>query len=313
MSPSLDIIIVNWNAGAQLTDCLRSVAAEKGSVSLDRVVVVDNASTDDSIEGIETLGLPLTTIRNKGNRGFGAACNQGAEGSRADQLLFLNPDTRVYPRALGAAVACLRSGEDQGIGIVGVKLVDEEGRPHPSCVRFPSFPRLLNEMLGLAKLFPRHFPGLFMRDWDHGESREVDHVMGAFFLTPRNLFESLDGFDERFFVYLEDLDFSLRARQTGRRSFYLAEAEVYHKSGGTSNQVKGRRLSYLLRSRFRYARKHMGAVRTGCIVLLTFSVEFLLRIADALVKGSWRRAKETIQGYTLLSKAILKGGVKRYE
>ncbi len=309
MSPSLDIIIVNWNAGAQLTDCLRSVAGESGSVKLDRVVVVDNASRDDSLDGIETLGLPLTLIQNKENRGFGAACNQGAKDSRADQLLFLNPDTRVCPEALGQAVACLEGGE--GIGIVGVQLVDAEGRPHRSCARFPSFARLLGEMLGLSKLLPQFFHGVFMRDWDHGQSREVDHVMGAFFLTRRNLFESLRGFDERFFVYLEDLDFSLRAEQTGWGAFYLASAQVYHRSGGTSEQVKGWRLSYLLRSRFRYAGKHMGVGRTVFIVLTTFSVEFFLRIAEALVRVSWVRAVETVQGYLLLSRDILRGRMNR--
>ena len=95
-------------------------------------------------------------------------------------------------------------------------------------------------MLGLSRLSP-HFPGLFMRDWAHGDSRPVDHVMGAFTLMRRSLFDSLLGFDERFFMYLEDLDFSLRAGRAGWRSFYLAEARVYHKSGGTSEQIKGRR------------------------------------------------------------------------
>ena len=104
---------------------------------------------------------------------------------------------------------------------------------------FPSFARLLNEMLGLSKLFPKRFPGLFMRDWDHAHSRQVDHVMGAFTLTHRELFESLGGFDEKFFMYLEDLDFSLRAHQAGWRSFYLADACVYHKSGGNVGTGKG--------------------------------------------------------------------------
>ena len=311
MSSSLDIIIVNWNSGSQLGDCLSSVLGETKSVNVQRVVVIDNASGDDSLDGIADLQLPLTIIRNEENRGFGAACNQGAKGSDADQLLFLNPDTRVCSGALAEAVTCLESGENRGVGIVGVQLVDDRGRPHRSCVRFPSFPRLLNEMLGLSKLLPKYFPGLFMRDWDHGHSRQVDHVMGAFSLTRRNLFESLLGFDERFFMYLEDLDFSLRAQQVGWRSFYLAEAQVYHKSGGTSEQVKGRRLFYLLRSRFRYVGKHMGVARTWIIVGMTFSAEFCLRIAEALMKGSWVRARETVRGYVLLSKDILKQSMYR--
>ena len=308
MSSSVDIITVNWNAGSQLRDCLGSISEETGNVALQRVVVIDNASDDDSLSGIDALELPLTIIRNKENRGFAAACNQGAKGSDADLLLFLNPDTRVYRGTLHQAIACLESGENQEMGIVGVQLVDEQGRPHRSCVRFPSFARLLNEMLGLSKLFPKRFPGLFMRDWDHAHSRQVDHVMGAFTLTHRELFESLGGFDEKFFMYLEDLDFSLRAHQAGWRSFYLADACVYHKSGGTSEQVKARRLSYLLRSRFRYADKHMGAMRTWIIVGTTFSAELFLRLGEAFMTGAWVRARETVEGYVLLSKDILKRG-----
>ena len=126
MSSSLDIIIVNWNAGPQLGDCLRSILEEK-SVDLKRVVVIDNASSDDSLDGIQDLRLPMTIIRNEENRGFSAACNQGASGSSADQLLFLNPDTRLYEGALAKAVDCLESRTEEGVGIVGVQLVDDQG------------------------------------------------------------------------------------------------------------------------------------------------------------------------------------------
>jgi N-acetylglucosaminyl-diphospho-decaprenol L-rhamnosyltransferase len=306
VSPSLDIIIVNWNAGSQLRECLSSLKGEIEGVNVGRIVVVDNASQDDSLESIKDVPLPLTLILNSDNRGFGAACNQGAKDSQADQLLFLNPDTRLFPGALGKAVACLETGERRRIGIVGAQLVNEQGRPHFSCARFPSFFPLLNEMLGLAQLCPNVFRGLFMRDWDHTQSREVDHVMGAFALMRRSLFESLHGFDERFFMYLEDLDLSFRARQMGWRSFFLAEAQVYHTGGGTSRQVKARRLSDLLRSRIRYAHKHMGLSRTGLTIGIIFTAEFVLRIAKAVVRLDWGRIEETVEGYLLLCKDILK-------
>src|SRR4051794_36691693 len=90
----LDIVIVNWNTGLQLAACIDSIAlANRGSVRLNRVVIVDNASTDGSIENVTCSSLPLTIIRNGENRGFAKACNQGAKGSVADFLLFLNPDT----------------------------------------------------------------------------------------------------------------------------------------------------------------------------------------------------------------------------
>ena len=91
--PSLDIVIVNWNAGDQLQRCLATIPANPDGYALSRVVVVDNASTDQSLAGLNMPGLPLKVIRNAENRGFGAACNQGAVDSHADYLLFLNPDT----------------------------------------------------------------------------------------------------------------------------------------------------------------------------------------------------------------------------
>src|SRR5438094_1323064 len=97
MTDTLDIIIVNWNAGKPFRDCLLSIKnAKKSGFNLTRVVVVDNGSTDGSLDAIHTAGLPLTVIRNPENRGFAAACNQGAKESKADYLLFLNPDTRLF-------------------------------------------------------------------------------------------------------------------------------------------------------------------------------------------------------------------------
>ena len=106
--PSLDIVIVNWNAGDLLRRCLAALpAALDPSFTLARVVVVDNASTDGSLTGLDTLPLPLTMVRNATNRGFGAACNQGAAAGRADYLLFLNPDVFVGSRALSVPLRFL--------------------------------------------------------------------------------------------------------------------------------------------------------------------------------------------------------------
>ena len=105
--PSLDVIIVNWNAGPLLRRCLTALTeARSPSFTLARVVVVDNASSDGSLDGLSDLSLPLQIVRNASNRGFGAACNQGAAGSTSDFLLFLNPDVYVTVNAL--SVRCIR-------------------------------------------------------------------------------------------------------------------------------------------------------------------------------------------------------------
>ena len=116
----------------------------------------------------------------------------------------------------------------------------------------------------------------------------------------RSLFESLGGFDTRFFVYLEDLDFSLRASRAGWSSFYLTETQAYHRGGGTSEQVKATRLFYALRSRILYGYKHFRWTAATGLLLTTLLLEPLVRLGFALVKGTLTEVRETLQGYYLL-------------
>ncbi len=305
MGAAVDIIIVNWNAGRQLRDCLQSIiAVGKDVFELKRVVVVDNASRDGSADGLDSLEPPLSVVRNKENRGFGAACNQGAAGSVADYLLFLNPDVRLYENSLIEPLTFMERPENRDIGIAGIQLIDDTGKVSRTCARFPTPKTYLHKMLGLDRLLPTRFPDYFMTDWDHAESREVDHVIGAFFLVRRSVFEALGGFDEHFFVYLEDLDFSLRARGAGWRSFYLAEARAYHKGGGTSEQVKATRLFYSLRSRILYGYKHFSWASATGLMLGTLLLEPLARLALGAARRSGKGIFETIKGYSMLWSAV---------
>jgi GT2 family glycosyltransferase len=298
----MDIIIVNWNSGGQLRDCLESInnAANRGSFELSRVVVVDNASSDGSADGLEDLGLPLTALRNTVNRGFAAACNQGAKRSRADYLLFLNPDTYVNEDSLAKPLIFMEKTFSQNIGIVGIQLLDDDGKIARTCARFPTPGRFFSKMLGLDRLFPHVFPSHFMSEWDHRDSREVDHVMGAFFLIRRSIFKELNGFDEQFFVYLEDLDFSIRAWQAGWRSFYLADAKARHKGGGTSEKAKAMRLFYSLQSRMFYSYKHFGWWPATSLMLGTLLIEPIARFMLSASHRSTREIEETIKGYFIL-------------
>lgn len=299
-TPTLAIVIVNWNAGEQLRACLQAVAAaDQTRFSLQRVVVVDNASTDDSLVNLPADALPLHIVRNADNRGFGAACNQGARLCSADFLLFLNPDTQVEPDALDRAVAHLSSARGAPAGVCGAHLLDERGGTHRHCARRATPLRLLAHLSGFDRLTP-WTSGYLMRRWDHAESRAVDHVMGAFYLIRRPLFDALNGFDERFFVYLEDLDLSERVRQAGYTLHYRADVRVFHKGGGTSEQVKARRLYYSIHSRLRYAHKHFTPLEAAVIWAGTLLLEPLLRLGQALARGSTAQAGETLRAYRWL-------------
>ncbi len=301
---SLDVVSVNWNSGGQLRECLASLArARHEGFSLNRVVVVDNASSDGSAASLDYPSLPLEVIANPTNRGFAAACNQGARGSASEYILFLNPDTRLEAESLARPLAFMESTDGKRVGICGIRLTDQQGVVARSCARFPTPGQFLAVSGGLDRLLPGLFRGHVMRHWDHLDSRPVDHVIGAFYLVRRALFESLGGFDERYFVYLEDLDFSLRAREAGWGSYYLTAAQAHHKGAGSSEQVKAERLLYLLRSRLRYAYRHFSWGGATAVALGTLVLEPVVRVGAALAGGGLGPARDTIRAYWMLGTA----------
>jgi N-acetylglucosaminyl-diphospho-decaprenol L-rhamnosyltransferase len=305
MTPSLDIVIVNWNSGGYLARCLQSIpSACQDGFRLPQVVVVDNASTDGSAKGLEFPMLPLLVISNVSNRGFAAACNQGARGSLAEYLLFLNPDMRLLENSLQTPIQFMEEPDNARIGICGIRLLDDEGRLTRSCARFPAPALFFSWMMGLHRLFPKRFDGPLLTESDLSENRQVDQVMGAFFLIRRAVFESLGGFDERFFVYFEELDLSYRACQNQWISFYLATAQAQHTGCGCSNNVKPARLAYWLRSRILYCNKHFGEMAGAALLMGTFLIEPASRLGLALSHWSFQEMRDTLQGYRMLSSDV---------
>lgn len=301
----LSIIIVNWNAGQQLRDCIFSIGhANHKNFVISEMVVVDNASADDSMDGINQLGVTVTVISNSINMGFAAACNQGAAVATGNYLLFLNPDTRLFENSLSAPFAFMQEPENRNVGIVGIQLLDGQGHIAHSCARFPTLGIFTAQALGLDRLPGLQHLNTHMTDWAHDTTRPVDHVIGAFYFMRRSLFDMLGGFDERFFVYLEDLDFSLRASKAGWSSVYLAEAQAFHAGGGTSSQVKAARLFYSLRSRLYYGFKHFTLITAWALLFITLAVEPWMRLGFALLKGSWSDVTHTLQAYVLLIKNL---------
>jgi len=292
----LQIIIVNWNAGTQLNECIVSINQHAKDIAV-KIVVIDNGSTDHSADFLVVHPM-VTLIRSVENLGFGKACNLGAQSGRCTYLLFLNPDAALFTGTLDKAIAFMQNPRNAQVGICGVQLIDEAGHVARSCARFPNPLGFVAHALGLVRPFPSL--GHFMAEWSHAQTREVDHVIGAFFLVRRSLFEELGGFDERFFVYLEDLDFSYRARKSGWKTMYLADAQAFHAGGGTSNQIKARRMFYSLRSRLLYAFKHFNLAGALLVLLSTLLVEPLTRMGYSLLHGSWSTLKETWIGYSLL-------------
>jgi GT2 family glycosyltransferase len=302
----VDIVIVNWNSANLLSDCLSSIA-KFGEGLVDRVIVVDNASTDGSLAAAELGCFPkLELVRNCENTGFARACNLGASRASSEYLLFLNPDARLLPGSLTNAVRALTDRAQFGVMIVGAQLLDETGSIARSCSRLPTATHFVLHGLGVDRLLPRLAHP--MREWDHKHSREVGHVIGAFLLIRTTAFRDLSGFDERFFVYLEDLDLSQRAAHRGWKCWFESTSVAIHVGGGTSRQVKSERLFYSLRSRLLYARKHFGGLRHCVVASVSLCVEPASRLLAAALNRDTAMARETLGGYRYLWHWFLTGG-----
>lgn len=296
----LSVVIVNWNAGDQLRSCIASIVKAKNELHWRcEVIVVDNASTDDSLRDIDQYGLPVQLITNTVNRGFSVACNQGAKEAHGEYLLFLNPDTLLHANSLISPLAFMMHPDNFTIGICGIRLVDESGNTSTCAARFPSLRVLTGAILGLSRLFPRTFPPHLMTREEMDLSQAVDQVIGAFFLIRRHVFDRCGGFDERFFVYYEEVDLSLRAKHLGYTSYFLSDPSAFHKGGGCSEQVKAARLFYSLRSRLLYAQKHYSVAENISLAFLML-IEFPLRVVQSVARLSWIDLTNTLTAYRQL-------------
>lgn len=260
-------------------------------------VVVDNGSQDGSCDFLSgATDVDLVLIGE--NLGFGRACNLGAGRGQSPFVLFLNPDACLMEGSLGHPLAYFQRPEHAKVGIVGVQLLDETGQVQRSCARAPTPFTLMAKSFGISAFFKQ--ADFKMKAWDHAETRAVDQVMGAFFLVRRSLFEQLRGFDERFFVYFEDLDFSRRAALAGFGSVYLTEGRAFHKGGGVSEQVKAHRLFYSLRSRIQYAFKHFTPPAAVAVAASTLLVEPLSRLALLALERRNGEIRDLERGFRML-------------
>lgn len=295
----IEILIINWNAGTLITDAVESILGcdyPKESLS---VIVIDNASTDGSVENIPPHPS-VKIIRNKKNVGFAAACNQGYLLAKGDYFLLLNPDTKLFIDTLTKSVQFME--QNANISILGVKHLDDMGIVHPSCSRFPTLSDFLILSIGLNKVFPKFFkPPIIMMDYDYEKGGNVDQVMGAYmFMRMRDIDRFGLKMDERFFLYYEDLDFSKQLREAGGLSYYTPSISIIHAVNGTTNQIKDRRLFYNIKSRLQYSKKYFNEFELFLISIFSLLIEPFCRITQLLFKGKMIEIKEVLKGYWMI-------------
>jgi N-acetylglucosaminyl-diphospho-decaprenol L-rhamnosyltransferase len=279
-----DIVIVNWNSGHFLEKCVNSIFAGSNEKFVNRIIVIDNNSSDDSALFINRLNK-VELIRNESNNGFAKACNQGFKLCTSRYILLLNPDACLMEDTLKEGVGFLENKKDADI--MGCQLIDDNGHISPSCSRFPTPLHIFFDASGLSKIAPRIFtPATVMTDWDHTECRFTDQVMGAFMLIRKSVFEKLGYFDERFFVYYEEVDFCKRLSMINGRTFYNTSVRAIHTGEGTTHKVKDFRLFLSLRSRLLYAKKYFTSPGYFIVWISTFFIEPIARTVFLLLKLS---------------------------
>ncbi|MEP7141840.1 MAG: glycosyltransferase family 2 protein [Ferruginibacter sp.] len=294
----VDIVIVNWNCGPLLKKCIDSIVFSSNESLINRVFIIDNHSTDQSMEAI-SIHKKIELIRNSENLGFAKACNQGFRACTAPYVLLLNPDTQLWDNTIAGCLSFMEVHKD--IDILGCQLLDDHGAVSVSCARFPTPFRLFIDATGLSKIAPALFtPAILMTDWNHLQSSCVDEVMGAFMFMHIDIFKKLGYFDERFFVYYEELDFSLRLAKAGGKTFYNSEIKAVHSGMGTTEAIKAHRLFLNLRSRLQYAKKHFSGTGYLIVYLSTFTIEFISRVFFLIISGRFKEVKDVIKGYQLL-------------
>jgi GT2 family glycosyltransferase len=250
----LSIIIVNTNEWHVLHPCLASVFRETEGVTFE-VIVVDNASTDGSVEHLQQAFPSVRIVRNPRNRGFAASNNAGIRAAQGACVLLLNPDTVVHDRAITRVMDHL--AQTSGAGIAGCLLRLQDGSVQQSLRSFPSLWDVFVEASFLYLVFPRThlFGRYYMTDFDYRTPRQVDWLCGAFFLIRREVIDRIGVLDEQFFMYTEEVDYCLRARNAGFATWFFPDAEVTHLWGGM-NAVNKRVLVWTHGSQMLYLDKH---------------------------------------------------------
>ena len=263
-------IIINWNSKGYLRDCLKSIPQAAAGLAYE-TLVIDNGSYDGSAEMLAQEFPHVTFIQSERNLGFSSANNRAARQAKGNFLLFLNPDTVVLENALETLVDALHKLPHAGA--VGAKLLNTDRSLQTSCVQ--SFPTVLNQMLD-CELLRRWFPrsGLWGTAALLNRSHEpalVEAISGACIMVKRHVFERLGGFDERYFMYSEDIDIAYRIHQEGFNCYYVPEAILIHHGGGSSKSAGNGFSATMMREsifRFMQFRKGRSAAVLFRIVIL---------------------------------------------
>ena len=236
---SLSIVIVNWNTADMTCACIASIFSVKAELDCE-IIVVDNASSDESVARIKSTFPDIILIENASNLGFGAANNLGFAKATGDYVLALNSDTLVIGNVLQNSIAYLDRHPE--VGAMGCRVLNPDRTIQFTCSGYPSILNLLLQVTGLSKLpWPLFLDRYRMHRWNRTDEREVEVISGCYLMVPKSIISEVGGFDEDFFFFGEETDWCRRIGKTGKKLMFAPVGEIIHYGGGSVKRLDFRR------------------------------------------------------------------------
>jgi hypothetical protein len=311
MNPEISIIIVNWNRRDLLAQCLRSILDTAEGLAI-QVIVIDNASSDDSADYVEKNFPQVHLTRNVRRIGFAAANNQAIKIAAGSNILLLNSDTIVHSHALKVMSDFLKNNLEAGI--CSCRLLNTDGSTQPNVHTFPTFLAMLQrytifKYLGLFKSARKIYR---MRDFTYDKVTPVDHITGAVFMIKKNVLDKVGFMDDKFYFYFEETDLCYRAKQAGFKVYFIPDGRITHLGGASSNLLGLHKTNAMFfKSMFYFFRKYKGKTKTffyslvfkpSVLLYLIFQIIWgvpktvilwLLRIKKSKVEREFTKVKES--------------------
>jgi len=293
---NISIVIPNWNGMRCLPQCLQSITENPASYSTE-IIVVDNASTDGSLEWLESFSPRVRIIRNLRNLGFACAANQGIEASRGNLIYLLNSDVYQTPGCLDALARFMDCHPQAALCAPAILGMD--GHPQTSCRKFPRLSFMISQILGIHRLVPYLNPDLPTP----AEPLEVDWLCGCYWVMRRSALDVIGPLDESFFFYGEDIDWCHRCHDHHFPVYIEPGAVAIHQGGASSQGMPPAYELKMMRARRHYFHKHHGS----CVSRTCFLLQLLLtmrRIGQTLLPAPCRGGRRLIHEWTILLRLL---------
>ncbi len=308
MLTDLSIIIVSWNVADLLKACLTSIYASPLNRYTIETIVVDSASTDDSVQMVQTHFPQVKLLPQRENSGFSCCNNIGLQAASGRYLFLLNPDTEILGDALAQMIAYMDANPT--VGILGPHTLNTDGTTQSTRRRFPTLALGFVESTWLQQFAPKSMLNhYYATDVADDAVSEVDWVQGSALLARRGLYTQIGGLDEGYVMYSEEMDWCKRAKAAGWKVIYFGRADITHHGGKSSEQVTARKHIHFQESKLRYFRKFHGwfpAQTLRLFLLINYVWQILLEGLKSILGHKRSIRQERIQAYW----QVLRSGLK---